>query len=99
MTAPGNSVLAALLALAFVVASAYAAGRIHQWFRNGAQRDRAYREGYAKASNSLFDMAMHKRPETTIVRFRSTPVGALRRRISIGSGGKPDGTHGRHSAA
>jgi hypothetical protein len=99
MTVPGYSVVAALPALAFVVASGYASGRIHQWFRNGVQRDRAYREGYAKASDSLFDMAMVKRPETIIVSGRSTPVGALRRRISIGSGGKPDGTHGRNSAA
>jgi hypothetical protein len=110
MTAPGDSIIVVLLALVLVVASAYAAGRIHQWYRNGVHRDRAYREGYDKASHSLFDMAMHKRsaagaeiavptPGTSIPRGRSASVGALRRRISIGSAPKSDGAHGRHSAA
>jgi hypothetical protein len=61
MTAPGNNALLIILALAFVVASGYASGRIHQWYRHGLERDQAYREGYDHASHSLFDMAMKNR--------------------------------------
>ena len=61
MTVPGNSIIQALFALAFVIASGYAAGRIHQWYKQGLDRDQAYRNGYDQASNSMFDMAIRKR--------------------------------------
>ncbi|RZU50165.1 hypothetical protein EV385_1930 [Krasilnikovia cinnamomea] len=61
MTAPGNNAILIVLALAFVIASGYASGRIHQWYKNGLERDQAYREGYDHASHSLFDMAMQNR--------------------------------------
>jgi hypothetical protein len=61
MTAPGNNVLQILLALAFVIASGYAAGRIHQWYKHGLERDHAYREGYDQASRQMFDMAIRSR--------------------------------------
>lgn len=61
MTVPGNSIIQALFALAFVIASGYAAGRIHQWYKQGLDRDAAYRNGYDQASNSMFDMAIRKR--------------------------------------
>ncbi|GAB1643015.1 hypothetical protein [Krasilnikovia sp. MM14-A1259] len=61
MTAPGNNAILIVLALAFVIASGYASGRIHQWYKNGLERDQAYREGYDHASHSLFDMAMRNR--------------------------------------
>ena len=61
MTAPGNSILQIVLAFAFVVASGYAVGRIHEWYRFGAERDESYRDGYDEASQSLFDMALQRR--------------------------------------
>ncbi|AGL20857.1 hypothetical protein [Actinoplanes sp. N902-109] len=63
MTVPGNSLIQAVFALAFVIASGYAAGRIHQWYRQGLDRDEAYRNGYDRASHSMFDMAIRKRSE------------------------------------
>jgi hypothetical protein len=65
MTAPGNNMLQIVLALAFVVASGYASGRIHQWYRHGLERDHAYREGYNHASHSLFGMAVQNRAMRT----------------------------------
>ena len=62
MTAPGNSLLQITLALAFVIATGYASGRIHQWYRHGLERDRSYREGYDHASRSMFDLAVRSRP-------------------------------------
>jgi len=109
MTAPGNNVVIFLLALALVVASAYASGRIHQWYRNGLERDQAYRDGYDQASHSLFDMATHKRSAkdrqsgistvSPIPGGRSGSVGVLRRRIFTSAGRKSDRARGRHSAA
>ncbi|MFI5932961.1 hypothetical protein [Actinoplanes sp. NPDC051494] len=61
MTVPGNSIIQAVFALAFVIASGYAAGRIHQWYKQGLDRDEAYRTGYDRASHSMFDMAIRKR--------------------------------------
>jgi hypothetical protein len=95
MTAPGNSLLQILLALAFVIASGYASGRIHQWYKHGLERDRSYREGYDHASRSMFDMAVRTRstvnapaaqptpaePCTAPITARIGPVGASRRRI------------------
>jgi hypothetical protein len=62
MIAPGNSFLQLLLALAFVIASGYASGRIHQWYKHGLERDHAYREGYDQASQSMFDMVTRGSP-------------------------------------
>jgi hypothetical protein len=58
MIAPGNSFIQLALALAFVIASGYASGRIHQWYKHGLERDDAFREGYNQASRSMFDMVM-----------------------------------------
>jgi hypothetical protein len=62
MTAPGNNIVEIVLALAFVIASGYASGRLHQWYRHGSHRDSAYREGYNHASRSMFDLAVRTRP-------------------------------------
>ena len=62
MIAPGNSFIQLLLALAFVIASGYASGRIHQWYKHGLERDHAYREGYDQASQSMFDMVTRGTP-------------------------------------
>jgi hypothetical protein len=64
MIAPGNSMIQALFALAFVIATGYASGRIHQWYKHGVERDQAYRNGYNLASNSMFDMALRKQAAT-----------------------------------
>ena len=58
MIAPGNSIVQLVLALAFVIASGYASGRIHQWYKHGLERDHAFREGYDRASQSMFEMAI-----------------------------------------
>ncbi len=66
MIAPGNSFIQMLLALAFVIASGYASGRIHQWYKHGLERDHAYREGYDQASQSMFDMVTRSMPRRPV---------------------------------
>ena len=61
MIAPGNTAVEIVLAMAFVIASGYAAGRIHQWYKFCLERDEAFRAGYNEASRSMFDMAMDNR--------------------------------------
>lgn len=56
MTAPGNDLLYFVLTLCVFVSSGYAVGRIHQWHRQGLERDEAYRVGYNKASRSIVGM-------------------------------------------
>lgn len=90
MIAPGNNLIQIALALAFVIASGYASGRIHQWYRHGLERDHAYREGYNHASHSMFTMALQARgagvpaaapePGQHVVAADRT-VGTTRRRI------------------
>jgi len=50
-----------LFAAAFVIASGYAFGRIHQWYKGGAARDLAYRSGFDRASNRMFDLEGHSK--------------------------------------
>ena len=58
MTAPGDDVLTMLLLSLFLVSTGYAAGRLHQWYRMGTDRDEAYRDGYDTATRSVFSMAV-----------------------------------------
>lgn len=58
MTAPGDDVLTLLLLALFLVSTGYAAGRLHQWYRMGTDRDEAYRDGYDTATRSVFSMAV-----------------------------------------
>jgi hypothetical protein len=67
MIAPGNSIVQLVLALAFVIASGYASGRIHQWYKHGLERDHAFREGYDRASQSMFEMAIRAGRRTAVV--------------------------------
>ncbi|MFI5494889.1 hypothetical protein [Actinoplanes sp. NPDC051859] len=105
MTVPGNSIIQALFALAFVIASGYAAGRIHQWYKQGLDRDLAYRNGYDQASNSMFDLAIRKRRHdpatgtdfTPPAEDRSHLVGHARRRIQPDPKAKPAGRRRRRS--
>jgi hypothetical protein len=57
MTAPANHYLTTLLSLALVCSACYAGGRLHQWYRQGFERDDAYRTGYDQASHTLFAIA------------------------------------------
>jgi len=63
MDAPGNGLLQLIFAAAFVIASGYAFGRIHQWYRGGTERDAAYRRGYDRASDHMFDLALCTRAD------------------------------------
>jgi hypothetical protein len=62
MTAPGNDYLLTVLMIVFTACSAYAAGRIHQWYRTSMDRDEAYRDGYDTATQSLFSVAARAVP-------------------------------------
>ena len=57
MTAPGNSAVLLTLLAVLVTCTGYAAGRLHQWYRTGVDRDEAYRDGYDTATRSTFSMA------------------------------------------
>jgi hypothetical protein len=57
MTAPANDALLITLLAVFTACAGYAAGRLHQWYRTGLDRDEAYRDGYDTATRSVFSMA------------------------------------------
>lgn len=60
MTTTGQVTVQISLAVMFVIVIAYAAGRVHQWYRRSFERDVAYREGYNQASVTLFPLAVRK---------------------------------------
>ena len=84
MIAPGNSMIQALFALAFVIATGYASGRIHQWYKHGVERDQAYRNGYNLASNSMFDLALRKTPPPPAATTVPEPVNVPHRAHTVG---------------
>jgi hypothetical protein len=55
----------------------YAAGRLHQWYRSGMDREDAYRDGYNQATKSLFGLA------TRLVRHQATPRQVTRGTASV----------------
>src|SRR3954470_13961563 len=57
MTAPADDALLITLVAVFAASTGYAAGRLHQWYRTGLDRDEAYRDGYDTATRSVFTMA------------------------------------------
>jgi hypothetical protein len=57
MTAPGNATLLLTILAVFLGCTGYAAGRLHQWYRTGLDRDEAYRDGYDTGTRSTFSMA------------------------------------------
>lgn len=57
MTAPADNALLITLVAVFAACTGYAAGRLHQWYRTGLDRDEAYRDGYDTATRSVFSMA------------------------------------------
>lgn len=46
-----------ILGVLIFLSVAYAAGRIHQWYRTALERDDAWRAGYDQASGTLFKLA------------------------------------------
>ena len=62
MSASSSAAVQVALAVALVIFAAYAAGRVHQWYRRGFERDVAYREGYNQASRTLFHLAIRNQP-------------------------------------
>ena len=62
MQASTVSALQVVFAVAMVISTAYAAGRVHQWSRHAAEREVAYREGYHQASRTLFPLAARAVP-------------------------------------
>lgn len=67
-----------IVALTFgiMISSTYALGRIHQWYRHGEMRDKAYRSGYDKASHALLNMVQNanRRPAQALVPQSRTDV-------------------------
>ncbi len=57
MTFPSSTALQVMFAVAIVIFTAYAAGRVHQWYRHGFEREEAFRAGYNQASRALFHLA------------------------------------------
>ena len=57
MSLPSGTALQVMFAVAIVIFTAYAAGRVHQWYRHGFEREEAFREGYNQASHALFHLA------------------------------------------
>jgi hypothetical protein len=78
MIAPGNGLIQIFFAVAFVIASGYALGRIHQWYRDGPERDDAYRTGYDCASVRMFDMALRRQSEEPAAAPVPAPAAAVR---------------------
>lgn len=57
MTSPDSSFINVVFGIVLLMSVMYATGRLHQWLRQGAERDNAFREGYDKATESLFTVA------------------------------------------
>ncbi|AGL20856.1 hypothetical protein [Actinoplanes sp. N902-109] len=62
MTPSGSIALQLALSVVMVIFTSYIAGRVHQWYRHGFERDVAYREGYDQASHTLFQLAVRNHP-------------------------------------
>ena len=65
MTAPGNTSIIILIVLGIVVTTAYAIGRIQQWYLHGVRRDAAYRAGYDSASSLMLSVVAGATPSPT----------------------------------
>jgi len=62
VTAPGNTSIIILIVLGIVVTTAYAIGRIQQWYLHGVRRDAAYRAGYDSASSLMLSVVAGATP-------------------------------------
>lgn len=62
MTPSASIAVQLALSVAMVIFTSYVAGRVHQWYRHGFDRDVAFREGYNQASHTLFQLAVRNHP-------------------------------------
>ncbi|MFI5932962.1 hypothetical protein [Actinoplanes sp. NPDC051494] len=76
MTPSGSIAIQFALSVAMVIFTAYVAGRVHQWYRHGFERDVAYREGYNQASHTLFQLAVRNHPAAEPAPARALPAPA-----------------------
>ncbi len=75
LAVPGNDVVLTGLTTAFLISCSYAAGRVHQFFKQATDRDNAFRDGYDTAAHSLFSMATRvARYTITRPAIEATPV-------------------------
>ncbi|UQU65765.1 hypothetical protein COUCH_05450 [Couchioplanes caeruleus] len=80
MTPSGSIAIQLALSVAMVIFTAYVAGRVHQWYRHGFDRDVAFREGYNQASHTLFQLAVRNHP------VKPAPVAAPRPATAVAPG-------------
>ncbi|RZU50166.1 hypothetical protein EV385_1931 [Krasilnikovia cinnamomea] len=67
-------VLQVALSVVLVILTAYAAGRVHEWYRHSREREAAYRDGYDEASHSLFRLATRTGSSGGAAQNRSRPA-------------------------
>lgn len=79
MTVPGNEYALTLFFLTVTVSASYALGRLHQWYRQTTERDDAFRQGYDRASHSLFSLVA--RPADRRPRPQAAAPGEMRTRL------------------
>lgn len=82
MTVPGNEYALTLFFLTVTVSASYALGRLHQWYRQTTERDDAFRQGYDRASHSLFSLVA--RPAERRPRPQAPPGEVRTRLMSTG---------------
>lgn len=81
MNPPENTFMQAFFVLVFALCTAYAAGRMHQWYKQGFERDQAWRSGYDSATRSLFQLATRSRRE--LAKATAAPEAPARAGASI----------------
>lgn len=54
---PMNDFISWTFVVLLLITACYGIGRVHQWYRQGLERDDAFRDGYDKATRSLFGLA------------------------------------------
>jgi hypothetical protein len=92
MSFPSSTALQVAFAVALVVFTAYAGGRVHQWYRHGFEREEAFREGYDQASHGLFKLVTRSQPAATAPSVSPRSVGHLSGRVpGLHSAGYQDG--------
>lgn len=53
----GQDFAASLAAIVLVAIMCYIGGRVHQYYKQGTERESAFRDGYNQATRSLFSLA------------------------------------------
>lgn len=103
MTSPDSNLFTIIFGIVLLMSTMYAGGRVHQWYRQGADRDEAFRDGYDRATRSLFSLATRSTKASedaqAVVRPISAAPSARHRaedRNAKTEALKPDG-HGRWS--